>query len=131
MGLASGNHSVTLSGNWEEWPVIEVTGQVVNLVLTTTLTTAYRTETYVISFNGHTILNGDTYTIDLRPGRKTVVDQNGVNRLATMADASWVGFRLWPAPFKAGGVNTIGYTRTSNGVNAQVRYKFYHRYLHL
>lgn len=130
-GVSGSSFSFVYGGNYEEWPVIEIEGAITSPVLSMTTTTAYRTESAVINLTGVTIPAGTIYTIDMRPGRKTVIDSNGtINRINQMVDSTWVYFKLWPFPYKAtGGTNLISYTYTSKDAAARFRVKFYNRYL--
>jgi hypothetical protein len=123
--------NVGTQGNYETWPVITVTGPVADLVLTTSMVNVYRSVTAVIDLTGVSIAAGDTRVIDLRPGKKTVVDSAGANKLSEMVNQSWVNFRLWPAPFKASGTNTISYTWSSRSTGAFVQFGYYDRYVSL
>jgi hypothetical protein len=119
----------TYSGNHEEYPIIEIDGMVQDLVLWQTTTLAFRTVTTRISLQGVTIPAGVTYTINLRPGIKRVIDSSFVNRTGEMADPSWVDFRLWPAPLRANGQQAIFYTYTAKDANAKFRTKVNSRYV--
>lgn len=123
--------AVPTQGNYDTWPVVHMQGPVTGLVLTTTLSNAYRSETAVIDLTGVAIAAGDYRRIDLRPGRKTVVDSTGATKVSELVNASWVNFRLWPAPFKSGGTNIITYTWSSRSSGAYVQFLSYDRHVSL
>jgi len=65
------------------------------------------------------IPDGDTWTVDLRPGRKTVVDQNGVNRFPALTiTTDLINWGIYPQPTFPDGlqyfsVSATGTTATS------------------
>jgi len=121
---------VAYSGNYMGWPVIEIVGQVTDLVLTTTLATAYRTETSVIKLIGTTVADGDTYVIDMRGSVKRAYGTSpAINRIDKLVDPSWLNFKLHPIPIEYEGYNVVNYTYASKNANARVRFRFYNQYI--
>lgn len=115
---------ITYAGNWEEFPIIIVVGPITNAVITNNVSGQS------ISFQGQTIANGDTYTIDLRPGRKTVVDQNNVNQVSKLADGSDLAtFSLLPDPDVPDGINPIQVSGSLVSTVTQVYVQYYRRYI--
>jgi hypothetical protein len=97
----AGTRSIVYQGDVPEYPIIALRGPIVNAVITNVTTGK------VLTFVG-TIGSGAVYTIDLRYGRKTVVNHLGTNLIAELSDASDLAtWRLEPAPVAAGGTNVI------------------------
>lgn len=71
----------TYDGDFISYPIISVTGPITNLLITHTTTG------YAIGVTG-TITAGDTWTFDLRYGQKTVTDQTGANKIASLTSGS-------------------------------------------
>ena len=117
----SGTVNLVYSGDMPEYPVITLKGALTNPVLTNVTTGE------VLTFAG-TISAAQTYTIDLRYGRKTVTRQDGTNKIGELADASDLAtWRLEPAPIAAGGTNVItltGYV-SGDGVGTIIYYNRY------
>jgi hypothetical protein len=115
--------SIGYGGDVREYPVIALTGPIANPVITNTTTGE------VLSFNGFTIGAGTTYHIDLRYGRKTVV-QGTVNKIGELTAASdLASWHLEPLPVAAGGTNviTINGSGTSGATAGFISY--YNRYV--
>jgi len=114
-------------GNWKEYPVIVITGPAIDAKITN-LTTDEK-----IDFAGYTIAAGDTRTIDLRFGTKTVKDSNGVLKNNELTPDSNLGtFHLEPSPGATGGINDIKVEILSGSTTAtQVSLRYYNRYTHL
>lgn len=112
--------AITNNGNWRAYPHrIRITGSITDPVITNT-TTGEK-----LDFTGTTISgSGDYYDIDVRPGRKSVTDQDGVNRVANLTDDSDLGtFHLRP------GDNSIQVTGTSVTEETGVEIAFFEHYL--
>ena len=83
-------------------------------------TAALGTGTYTL----YLIANGDTWFFDLSYGRKTVVDQNGVNKIASItADSSLATWSLEP------GANSVTVTGASTTSTSSVSIIYYTRYI--
>lgn len=118
-GASTINSTITLNnlGTWISYPIITVIGPVSNLVITNT-TTGDKIEV------GSTISSGDTWTFDLRYGRKTVIDQTGANKASSItADSSLATFAILR------GANAITVTGTSTGSATQASIIYYTRYV--
>lgn len=105
--------NLTTLGSWRTWPTIECIGPLTT-VLVHNLTIGEK-----IQFE-HEILGDQIVTIDLTPGRKTVIDNYGNNLLAYItADSDLATFRFEIDPLAAGGVNEIeviaGYVEAGRG----------------
>lgn len=130
--LALGGHLVAFpyGGGWEEYPVIKLYGSLTNPYLSQTITTPAGNVTNFIDFTGHTISAGAVYTLDLRPGYKTVVDGTGANKIAAIANigVSFTEFRLFQVPIVASTNNiTLGYSAKDG--SAKIELFYYHRFL--
>jgi len=114
-------------GNWKEYPVIVITGPAIDAKITN-LTTNEK-----IDFTGYTIAAGDTRTVDLRFGTKTVKNAAGVLKNNELTSDSNLGtFHLAPSPEATGGINDIQVEILSGGTTAtRVSLQYYHRYIHL
>jgi hypothetical protein len=102
-------------------PIIQVYGPVANLV--------------IVDGAGHmisiaqTIPAGDIWTIDLRDGYKTIVDQNGVNRFYTLGITSdIINWGIYPEPIIPYGSNTISISGTDTTSASTVYALYYDRY---
>lgn len=131
---ASGASTTTLTyaGSWEEYPIIKLYGQMVAPSLSTTLVTPDGTITYQIS-TSETIPAGDVWTIDLRPGYKTVLNASLTNKLNSISsfNSYLLNWRLFQAPLKAGGANVLTLSYTSKDASARLEVLYYNRYLGL
>jgi hypothetical protein len=116
--------SITYTGTAIEYPVITVTGPIADCVITNTTTGE------VLDFTGVTIAAANVYTIDLRYGYKTVVNQAGVNKIADLTAASDLAiWHLEIAPIASGGVNAIGVAGTATTAATEVAITYYKRYV--
>ncbi len=114
-GELRGIWAVQYAGTWPAFPTITLTGPM----------TAPRMENLttggVIQL-AYTIPAGDTVTVSLTYGAKTVTDQNGVNLVGTVtSDSDLAFFHLAPPPEAPGGLNSVkisatGIDTTSNAV---------------
>lgn len=109
--------SITNSGTWLSYPIITAVGPITSLVITNT------TSGDKIEVSG-TIASGDTWTFDLRYGRKTVIDQTGANKSSSItADSSLATFAI------ERGANAITVTGSSTGAASAVNLVYYTRYV--
>lgn len=124
MTLGASNLNVTqaidlIGANaWDTYPTIIISGPVTNLVITNLVTGDK------LDFAGLTIGTGTTYTIDLRYGYKTVVDQLGANQISKLsADsdlATWV---------LLSGANSVRVTGTSITSDTSITFEFNERFI--
>jgi hypothetical protein len=103
-------------GNWDVFPIITLEGPITNPVITNVTTGQ------VISFIA-AITFPNSYIIDLSYGKKTVVDNLGVNRLPTVLPAS--NLATWS--LKPGN-NTIAITGTGTNINTRALFSYFYRY---
>lgn len=82
MPVTTTNYSTT-GITADDWPVFQITGPVTNLVIT------HAPVGDAIDFTGTTIPGGETWTVDLRPGYKTVYrNSDNANRLYAVTTSS-------------------------------------------
>lgn len=115
---------ITYAGTWRDYPIILITGPITNCVITNTATGDK------LDLTGTTINALDTYTIDCRPGRKTVVDAAGANKIDKLTDDSDLAtFSLEANPEAPGGLNSITVTGSAATTATEIYLQFYHRYV--
>ena len=94
--------TVTTSGTWKAYPVITITGPITAPIISNNTTDEK------LDFTGTTVASGDTYTIDLTAGTKTVVDASSVNKIGDLTTDSDLGtWHLAAAPDATSGNNVI------------------------
>lgn len=107
---------LTIGGNWPAFPIIRVNGPITNPSITNSTTGQ------VIAITA-TIGAGAYFDIDLSYGKKTVYDNLGVNRIATVSATSDLAtWALNP------GANTISVTGTGTTAASDLTFTFYNRY---
>jgi hypothetical protein len=93
--------SLTYAGTWPAYPTIVITGPISGPIIQNVSTGKKIHLLYNIS-------GGETVTISLPYGNKTVMNQNGVNLQGTLSDDSdLVDFAIEPDPTAANGVNYL------------------------
>jgi hypothetical protein len=116
--------NILYAGNWEEFPIITMQGPIDNATITNTVSGA------LLSFSGASLSASDVYTIDLRPGRKSIVNQAGANVIANLAAGSDLAtWSLLPDPDAPGGVNPVRVTGSNVTTATQVFIAYYHRFV--
>jgi hypothetical protein len=126
IGSATLDQSVNIvyDGQWEEFPIITIQGPITDAQITN------QASGDILSFVGATISTGETYTIDLRPGRKSVIDALGVNQIAKLTDGSDLAtWSLLPSPDVTGGVNSIRVQGSGVSTVTQIYIQYYRRYI--
>lgn len=116
--------TIAYPGTWAEYPIITVYGPATNVTITN------ETTGDVLDFPSLVLTAGQWLQIDLRYGRKTVVDQAGASQLAKLSsDSDLATWRLVAAPEAAGGANVIRFevASTANN-NTGVTFQYYNRY---
>ena len=114
--------NVVYSGTATEYPVLIVDGPITNLVITN--------GGLKLDFTGTTISAGQRWTIDLRYGAKTIVDQSGVNKIASLTnDSNLDTWRLLSTREVANGLNPIRVTGSAATTATQIYMQYYTRYL--
>jgi hypothetical protein len=123
-GAYSVNNVLTFAynGNVVSYPILQCIGPLTNLVISDG---AGRT----IEFT-NTIPALNTWTVDLRFGRKTITDQNGVNQFASLSiNSDIVNFGLYPDPVFPSGLQTFSVSATATTNDSIVNMYYYNRYI--
>jgi hypothetical protein len=114
--------AIVYAGDYDEYPVITITGYYANPVITNSTTGD------TLNFTGGTVGSADTWTIDTRYGHKTVVNAAGSSVLNYLTSASDLStFRFVPSPTASGGTNTLTISGSVSG-SAAVAITYYARY---
>lgn len=118
---------ITYSGSWASYPIVEITGPGTGITLENTTTG------HVLDFPLLALAGGETVTIDLRYGYKTVTDGTGANVIDELSDDSDLAeWHLAAAPEASGGTNLLQFTVDASATSAtSVRLSYYHRYIGL
>lgn len=113
----NGTTTGTYLGTYPAFPVFEITGPVSNLIITNDITGD------VLSFDGSTIIDGETVTVDLRYGYKTVRNQDNENRISYLLSTSdFATFAFSPVPIAPLGVNSFTCSSTSTGGGTAINF---------
>lgn len=116
-GAINGNQTIIVGGNWPTFPIIRLTGPITNPVITNS------TLGQTITITG-TIAAGAYYDIDLEYGKKTVVDNGGVNRISTVSAAS--NLATWSLQ---SGNNVVSITGTGATAATNAVFQYYIRHI--
>lgn len=118
--------AIAYDGTWRTYPIVTITGPITDPIITN------ETTGDKLDFTGTTIGSGSTYTIDLRYGHKTVVDQAGTNKISTLStDSDLATFAIEAAPDAPGGVNTISVTGSAANSTTEIYLTYNTRYVAL
>jgi hypothetical protein len=123
-GAGSVNNIVTVNylGSWATYPTIQCTGPATDLTIVDGLG-------HLIVFDS-IIPAGQTWTIDLAYGAKTVIDQNGVNQFGALnINSDIVNWGIFPDPTVLDGVNTISVSATDTTTATMVTMYYSSRYI--
>lgn len=115
--------SIPYLGDVDSYPVITMTGPMSDPVI--------RNETTgdVLDFTGGTIGAGTVWVIDLRYGRKSVLQGTVSKESYLSTDSDLTTFRLVPDPVAAGGTNTVSLLSSDGGTAAVVTLAYNNRYM--
>ena len=120
------SQNITYNGTVKTYPRLRITGPVTSPVIT------HVQMDWKLDFTGTTIAAGEYYDIDLRYGYKTVTEDDGTNRIATLtSDSDLAEFCLLPAPEVGSGINTISVVGTAADPDTAVTMTYFERYLGL
>lgn len=124
---ATNIRTVNYLGNWQEFPLITVTGPAKNFKITHTQTGLF------IRFSDYTIPSGDSAIFDLRYGRKTVkLGSTGASLLGRISTDSDLGtFAIEPHPVVTNGVNTFEVSIDEGDGNTRVQFDYHDRFVGL
>lgn len=114
--------SVAYTGTVMASPILQCIGPLSNLVMVDG-------SSRIISFTT-AIPAGDTWTVDLRYGYKTIVDQNGVNKFAYLSITSdIINWGLYPDPTFDAGLQYLSVSATGTTLTSAVYMYWYDRYV--
>ena len=114
--------TINYDGSWPTFPTIQCIGPATNLTIVDGLGN-------IIQFDD-AIPAGQTWTIDLSYGAKTVIDQNGVNKFASLdITSNLVNWGLYPDPTINNGTNTISVSATGTTSASEVTLFYTARYI--
>jgi hypothetical protein len=117
---------LSYDGEWDEFPLIELTGPMTNPVVTNV------GPGLVLDFTGATISAGHKRIIDLTWGNKTIVDHLGVNKIddLVIADSDLGDWRLVAAQgLLPPHTNTIGFSGSGLTSASQFKIIYYDQFL--
>lgn len=115
---------VVYAGDVDSYPIFTIAGPVNDPVITNTTTGD------ILDFTGGTVGSADTWTVDLRYGRKSATNAAGSSVANFLSDASDLStFRLVADPLATGGTNTITVASSDAGTAGLVTLSYYERYL--
>lgn len=110
-------------GNWLTYPTIIITGPISGFIITNDATG----ETIRLS---HEIVAGETVTISLAYGDKSVEDSGGANLMGSiLPDSDLATFHIAPDPEATDGINPITIIGAGAGGATQIDVQFYDRYI--
>lgn len=113
-------------GTFDEYPILYLYGAMQDPVIEN------ETTGDVLDLTGATIADGDWYEIDLRYGYKTVVDNDGVNKIAELtATSDLATFRLASILETSDGVNIVHFTASGAGANTRFVVQYRNRFVSL
>lgn len=112
------------AGSWAEYPVITIFGPGSNFKIEN------QTTGDILHFPTLTLTAGQYVEVDLRYGKKSVLDQAGANRISTLSsDSDLATWRLVPAPYGTGGNNTLRViVASSASTSTGFRLSYYNRF---
>jgi len=110
-------------GTWLEYPVITIVGPALGLILTNVTTGEF------LRFN-YAIPAGDTVTVTLDPGNKTVIDNHGTNLAGTLSsDSDFTEFHIACEPEAPLGVNVLTIAVAGTTAASSLKIDYYERYI--
>lgn len=115
--------TVAYTGTFRTYPTITITGPIDDLEITNSSTGDE------LQFDT-SIGDGDTITVDLAYGAKTVVNQSGTNCISYLSSGSDLAtWSIEPAPVVASGTNSLRITGTGADSGSSVLIEYYNRYI--
>ena len=123
-GAGTINNITTINylGSWASFPRIQCEGPATDLTIVDGLGN-------IIQFDD-AIPPGQIWTIDLSYGKKSVVDQTGVNKFASLSiNSNLVDWGLYPDPTILNGTNTISVSANGTDTNSEVIMYYAARYI--
>lgn len=123
LGVIGATESITYTGSWATFPIIEVDGP----------TNGVYIENSTLEYNirmDYFIDTGVTVTFDLSLGAKTVTDNLGNNLINYVSpDSNLAQFVIEQDPFAPGGLNDFIIYLSDTDTPTEVRIKYYTRYI--
>lgn len=116
---------IDYDGSWLTYPYrIRIVGPITDAVITNEATDEK------LDFTGTTIAAGDYYDIDCRYAQKTVVDDEGANKIADLTnDSDLATWHLAPNPEVADGQNSVRVEGTAVTAATTVYIQWFNRYV--
>lgn len=123
-GVISSSIDITYTGTWLSYPSIEVNGPFSGVEIRNETTGEKIRMNYLVS-------SGETVTITLAYGNKTVTSSTGTNLIGTVtSDSDLATFHIEPEPGASGGINTFSVNATGASVGvSSVEIAYYTRYI--
>ena len=116
--------TITYPGTFLAYPIIRITGPIDDCIITN------ETTGEVLDFTGDSLSAADYYDVDLRYGRKTIVDSAGASQLGTLTSGSDLAtWHLAADPKAPGGINSIRVTGSAATEATQVEISYFTRYI--
>jgi hypothetical protein len=122
-GAMGGVNFLLYEGTWLEYPTITVTGPIQGFQIVNVTTDEKLALT-------NTLDPGDSMTIDLRYGAKTITHSDGSNLIGSLSsDSDLSTFHLAPHPEAPNGRNRLEIYGTGVNTSSKVEIKWYRRYI--
>jgi len=116
-------NNITYIGTWLTYPTIVITGPISGFKITNETTDEY------IQLS-HELAAGETITISLEYGNKTVEHSDGTNLMGSILPGSNLAtFHLAPDPQAPGGVNAVRIIGAGAGSATEIELQFNNRYI--
>lgn len=118
------SQAVVYPGTAETFPTIRITGPIEDCAIT------HEQTGLKLDFDGVTIPGGEWIEVDTRYGRKTVIDQDGNNRIADLTpDSDLALFSILPDPDMIGGSQSFRVTGLAVDVSTNISLSYLVRYI--
>lgn len=122
-GSLSTTDNLIYTGTWEEYPEIIINGPITSPVITNT------TLDLQIALSALLLL-GESITLDLSYGNKTVIKSDGTNLIGTVsADSDLATFKVAPHPTAPLGVNQISVAGSGVSGDTSIEINWYRRFV--
>lgn len=116
--------TINYEGNWEEFPTILLEGPWEGVSI------QHQSTLDKIELSGYSSPIGETVTIDLTYGRKTITTNSGDSLLGYVTnDSDLSGFSIQQDPLVSGGVNIFDITVQSGGADTSIQVQYQDRYI--
>lgn len=121
---SSGTITITYTGSWLAYPVMEADGPFSGIRFTNEITGE------IIRLNKN-VAAGETVVFDLREGQKSVTSSVYGDVIGAIVDPiALATFHLEPNPGASGGVNVISvYLEATDSINTKVRFSYQERFI--